>query len=40
MKTVQLRKQEKKKKKEKPYNWGPTIRKMEEERRKGGIYIT
>ena len=30
----------KEKKKEKPYNWDPTIRKMEKERRKSGIYIT
>ena len=29
-----------KKKKEKPYNWDPTIRRMERERRKSGIYIT
>ena len=31
---------DKEKKKEKPYNWDPTIRKMEKERRKSGIYIT
>ena len=32
--------QEKKSKKEKPYNWDPVIRRMEKERRKSGIYIT
>ena len=31
---------DKEKKKEKPYNWDPIIRRMEKERRKSGIYIT
>jgi len=31
---------DKKSNKKKPYDWDPTIRMMEKERRKSGIYIT